>query len=98
MSNQLEEIKKILFDACRDFKNDIIKIISDEKLKIKLEETFNELWHVKILLFVYLIREDKLNNQILEFCDKYNIDKNTHNINLLEKHLKYFLEIKQALI
>ena len=98
MSNQLEEIKKILFDACRDFKNDILKIISNENLKIKLEETFNELWHVKILLFVYLIREDKLNNQILEFCDKYNIEKNTYNISILEKHLKYFLEIKQALI
>ena len=98
MSNQLEEIKDILLKACKDFKDDIKNIITDENLKIKQENAFNDLSHVKILLFVYLIREDKLNNQILEFCDKYNIDKNTHNISLLEKHLKYFLEIKQALI
>ena len=80
MSNQLEEIKDILLKACKDFKDDIKNIITDENLKIKQENAFNDLSHIKILLFVYLIREDKLNNQILEFCDKYNIEKNDYNI------------------
>lgn len=96
--NQLEQIKEILLNACKDFKNDISNIITDDDLKMKLEESFNDLSHIKILLFVYLIKKESMNNQILEFCEKFKIEKNTKNIEIIEKHYNYFLEIKNALL
>ena len=98
MSQQLEQIKDILLNACKDFKNDIILLINDDNLKMKLEDAFNEISHIKILLFVYLIKSDNMHAQILEFCDKYNIEKNDYNINIMKKHYNYFLEIKNCLI
>ena len=90
----LQQIKDILINSIKDFKNDIELMINKETLKNKLNDIFNDISHVKIMLFIYLIKKDNMLNQITEFMKLYEIDENEENINKLQKHYEYFLEIK----
>ena len=94
----LQQIKDILINSIKDFKNDIELMINKETLKNKLNDIFNDISHVKIMLFIYLIKKDNMINQISEFMKLYEIDENEENINKLKKHYEYFLQIKNSLI
>lgn len=94
----ITEIKEILKEAILDFKNDIEQLITKENLKVKLNDVFNEISHVKVILFIYLIKQQNMDNQINEFMDLYEIEKCDENINILKRHYTYFLNIKDALI
>lgn len=97
-SDSRGSLRDILNTAIIDFKNDIEKIITNENLKIKLNDVFNEISHVKVILFIYLIKEQNMDKQIKEFMDLYEIEKTDQNINILKRHYEYFLKIKDALI
>ena len=90
----LQQIKEILINSIKDFKNEIELMITKDTLKNKLNDIFNDISHVKIMLFIYLIKKDNMLNQITEFMKLYEIDENEENINKLKKHYEYFLEIK----
>ena len=94
----LQQIKDILINSIKDFKNDIELMINKETLKNKLNDIFNDISHVKIMLFIYLIKKDNMINQISEFMKLYEIDENEENINKLKKHYEYFLQIKDSLL
>ena len=94
----LQQIKDILINSIKDFKNDIELMINKETLKNKLNDIFNDISHVKIMLFIYLIKKDNMLNQITEFMKLYEIEENEENINKLQKHYEYFLQIKNSLI
>ena len=94
----LQQIKDILNNSIKDFKNDIELMINKETLKNKLNDIFNDISHVKIMLFIYLIKKDNMLNQITEFMKLYEIEENEENINKLKKHYEYFLQIKEALL
>ena len=94
----LQQIKDILINSIKDFKNDIELMINKETLKNKLNDIFNDISHVKIMLFIYLIKKDNMIKQITEFMKLYEIDENEENINKLKKHYEYFLQIKEALL
>ena len=98
MNSNLEQIKEILYNDIKEFKNDIIKLVNDNEYKIKLEETFNNISHVKILLFIYLVNENNMNNQILEFMEKFKIENNNYNYSILSNHYKHFIDIKNCLL
>ena len=94
----LQQIKDILINSIKDFKNEIELMINKETLKNKLNDIFNDISHVKIMLFIYLIKKDNMLNQITEFMKLYEIEEHEENINKLKKHYEYFLEIKCALL
>ena len=48
----LQQIKDILINSIKDFKNEIELMINKETLKNKLNDIFNDISHVKIMLFI----------------------------------------------
>ncbi len=92
------QIKELLKNSILDFKNDIEKLIKNNELKIKLNDTFEKLDQTKILLFIFLINKENMKTQISEFIEKFEIENTTENFNQIEKWYDYFLEVKSVFI
>lgn len=93
------KIKNLLFEKIRIFKDEIKKIIIKDDKKNLLEESFNNIWFWKILLFLWFISEQQyfLNKQILEFMEKFEIENNEENYNIIKKQYDIFKEIKKII-
>ena len=93
------KIKNLLFEKIRIFKDEIKKIIIKDDKKNLLEESFNNIWFWKILLFLWFISEQHffLNKQILEFMEKFEIENNEENYNIIKKQYDIFKEIKKII-
>ena len=93
------KIKNLLFEKIRIFKDEIKKIIIKDDKKNLLEEWFNNIWFWKILLFLSFISEQQyfLNKQILEFMEKFEIEKNEENYNIIKNQYDIFKEIKKII-
>lgn len=92
------KIKELLQGSILDFKNDIVKLIKNNDYKEKLNDSFEKLDQTKILLFIFLINKNNMQNQINEFIEKFEIENTTENFEKIEKWYDYFLEIKSVFI
>ena len=97
MSNLLE-IKNILFTKIEDFKNLIINLCNNDNDKNKINDTFKDLSFWKIMLFIMLINDNKMDGQINEFLEKFNIINNDENKNQIKEYYNYFLNVKSVFL
>ena len=95
--DQVNNTKDYILDKIINFKNDIEALITDEDLKLKLNEKFNILTFNMIKLFIFFLNDKNVESNIKEFLTNYKIDNNETNYNIIKRHYDLFLEIKKII-
>ena len=93
--SSVNEIKEILYSRIDEFKNVVINQCNDEENKIKIDTVFKDIWFSKIMMFIILINDNKMDEQIHEFINKFNLKDDEEWKNKIKDYYKYFLEVKK---
>ena len=94
MNNQIEII---LRDKIKDLGQFLISICDNEEKKQTIKETIIDIPSYKLLLFVSLLDPNRIDNQINDFINIFNINDTTENRSVLKDKLDYFIQVKNIL-
>ena len=94
MNNQIEIILK---DKIKELGQFLISICDNEEKKQTIKETIIDIPSYKLLLFVSLLDPNRIDNQINDFINIFNINDTTENRQVLKEKLDYFIQVKNIL-
>ena len=95
MSNQNIEI--LLKDKIKQLGEYLISICENETKKKDIIDALIELPSYKILLFVSFLDLNKIDNQINDLINLFQLNDNTENKNQIKEYINYFIQVKDII-
>ena len=97
-SDAIEDNKSYLMKKIHDFKDSILKIVTDENTIENIKKKFDNITFAEVAFFLFMLSldDDEQNIQINEFMAKYNICE-SHKPTI-KNHYLDFAEIKKVLL
>ena len=95
MSNTNIEI--LLKNKIKDLGEFLISICENDNKKKDIIDSLIELPSYKILLFISFLDLNKVDNQISDFIQLFQLVDNTENRDEIKKYINYFIEVKNII-
>ena len=95
MSNTNIEI--LLKNKIKDLGEFLISICENDNKKKDIIDSLIELPSYKIILFISFLDLNKIDNQISDFIQLFQLVDNTENRDEIKKYINYFIEVKNII-